>query len=88
MAPPALIADLLAFVADTHLSDEAFDRQALALFAHQFQHNLPFQRFCQQRGKTLRTVKTWRDIPAVPISAFNSAALPIPGTWIRMRSSP
>lgn len=75
MAPPALIADLLAFLADTHPSDEAFDRQALALFAHQFQHNLPFQRFCQQRGKTLRTVKSWRDIPAVPISAFKALTL-------------
>lgn len=75
MAPPALIADLLAFLADTYPSDEAFDRQALALFAHQFQYNLPFQRFCQQRGKTLRTVKSWRDIPAVPISAFKALTL-------------
>jgi hypothetical protein len=75
MAPSALIADLLAFLADNNPSDEAFDRQALALFAHQFQHNLPFQRFCQQRGKTLRTVKSWRDIPAVPISAFKALTL-------------
>ncbi|RZJ25976.1 MAG: long-chain fatty acid--CoA ligase, partial [Haliea sp.] len=75
MAPSALIADLLAFLADNTPSDETFDRQALALFAHQFQHNLPFQRFCQQRGKTLRTVKSWRDIPAVPISAFKALTL-------------
>lgn len=75
MAPSPLIADLLAFLADTTPSDEAFDQQALALFAHQFQHNLPFQRFCQQRGKTLRTVKSWRDIPAVPISAFKALTL-------------
>jgi hypothetical protein len=75
MAPSALIADLLAFLATDTPSDEAFDRQALALFAHQFQHNLPFQRFCQQRGKTVRTVKSWRDIPAVPISAFKALTL-------------
>ncbi|MDP2819333.1 MAG: long-chain fatty acid--CoA ligase [Polaromonas sp.] len=75
MAPPALIADLLAFLACDNPSDEAFNRQALALFAHQFQHNLPFQRFCQQRGKTLRTVKSWRNIPAVPISAFKALTL-------------
>ena len=75
MAPSALIADLLAFLAGDTPSDEAFDKQALALFAHQFQHNLPFQRFCQQRGKTLRTVKSWRDIPAVPISAFKALTL-------------
>ncbi len=75
MAPSALIADLLAFLAADNPSDEAFDQQALALFAHQFQNNLPFQRFCQQRGKTLRTVKSWRDIPAVPISAFKALTL-------------
>lgn len=75
MASSPLIADLLAFLADTHPSDQAFDQQALALFAHQFQHNLPFQRFCQQRGKTLRTVRSWRDIPAVPISAFKALTL-------------
>lgn len=75
MAPSALIADLLAFLATNNPSDEAFDRQALAVFAHQFQHNLPFQRFCRQRGKTLRTVKSWRDIPAVPISAFKALTL-------------
>ena len=75
MAPSPLIADLLAFLAAEHPSDDVFDQQALALFAHQFQHNLPFQRFCQQRGKTVRTVKTWRDIPAVPISAFKALTL-------------
>lgn len=75
MAPSKLIADLRAFLAADNPSDDAFDRQALALFAHQYQHNLPFQRFCQQRGKTLRTVATWRDIPAVPISAFKALTL-------------
>lgn len=75
MVPPKLIAELLAFLASDNPSDEAFDRQALALFAHQFQHNGPFQRFCQQRGKTLRTVKSWHDIPAVPISAFKALTL-------------
>lgn len=75
MVPPKLIAELLAFLADDNPSDEAFDRQALALFAHQFQHNGPFQRFCQQRGKTLRTVKSWHDIPAAPISAFKALTL-------------
>ncbi|MDO9358031.1 MAG: long-chain fatty acid--CoA ligase [Polaromonas sp.] len=75
MAPPTLIADLLAFLATDAPPDEAFDQQALAIFAHQFQHNLPFQRFCRQRGKTLRTVRGWRDIPAVPISAFKALTL-------------
>jgi len=75
MALSPLIAELHAFLAADHPSDDAFNQQALALFAHQYQHNLPFQRFCQQRGKTLRTVKSWRDIPAVPISAFKALSL-------------
>ena len=75
MASSTLIAELLAFLAADNPSDEAFNRQALSLFAHQFQHNLPFQRFCQQRGKTLRSVRSWRDIPAVPISAFKALTL-------------
>ena len=75
MLPTKLIAELRAYLAAAHPSDDEFDRQALALFAHQYQHNLPFQRFCQQRGKTMRTVKSWRDIPAVPISAFKALTL-------------
>lgn len=75
MLPTKLIAELRAYLAAAHPSDDEFDRQALALFTHQYQHNLPFQRFCQQRGKTMRTVKSWRDIPAVPISAFKALTL-------------
>lgn len=56
-------------------SEASFDRLALALFGHQFRHNLPFQRYCQQRGKTPRTVKRWQDIPAVPINAFKDLTL-------------
>lgn len=75
MAPSPLIADLQAYLAADHPSEDVFDRLALALFAHQYQHNPPFQRFCQQRGKTVRTVKSWCDIPAVPISAFKALTL-------------
>lgn len=78
-SPQALLADivddLLAFMAQEGASDEAFNQQALRLFSHQFQRNLAFQRFSRQRGKTPRTVKTWRDIPAVPISAFKALTL-------------
>ncbi|HYE40278.1 MAG TPA: long-chain fatty acid--CoA ligase, partial [Ramlibacter sp.] len=34
-----------------------------------------FRRFCQLRGIAPRTVRTWRDIPAVPISAFKEVTL-------------
>jgi hypothetical protein len=59
----------------THDSDESFNRLALNLFSFQFQYNLPYQQFCKRRKKTPFTVRSWMDIPAVPISAFKEAAL-------------
>ncbi|MEP6964480.1 MAG: long-chain fatty acid--CoA ligase [Polaromonas sp.] len=70
-----MVEGMVAFMAQDGASDEAFNRQALALFAHQFAYNAPFQRFCRQRGKTPRTVRAWQDIPAVPISAFKALSL-------------
>ena len=67
--------DVLAFMARPACSADEFDALALRLFAHQYQHNAAFQRFCLQRGKTARTVRTWRDIPAVPINAFKQLTL-------------
>lgn len=63
-------ADILEFIAQDGCTDEQFDRLALSLFAYQYRANAPFRRFCQQRGATVRNVKSWHDIPAVPIDAF------------------
>ncbi|WP_448203896.1 LuxE/PaaK family acyltransferase [Azospirillum sp. sgz302134] len=70
-----IVDDLLAFIAADGASEDDFNRLALAVFAHQFEHNLPYRRFATQRGKTVRTVRSWREIPAVPISAFKDLAL-------------
>jgi hypothetical protein len=70
-----LVADLLEFIAMDGCTDAQFDQMALRLFAHQFVANAPFQSFCRLRGITARHVKTWSDIPAVPIDAFK--ALPL-----------
>ncbi len=70
-----VIAELLAFIAVSDTAEAAFDRVALQLFAYQFEHNLAFRRFASHRGRTVRTVRTWRDIPAVPISAFKDLTL-------------
>jgi hypothetical protein len=70
-----LIKDLLAFIAQPSATSEQFNALALRLFAHQFEHNLALQRYGQQRGKAPRTVKSWRDIPAVPINAFKDLTL-------------
>ena len=71
----ALVSELLAFIARPAVSDDDFNALALKLFAHQFEHNRPFQKFCQGRGKTPRVVKSWQDIPAVPINAFKDLTL-------------
>ena len=70
-----ITSELRSFIARTAVSDEEFNALALRLFARQFALNLPYQRFCQLRGKTPRLVKTWRDIPAVPIDAFKEFTL-------------
>ncbi|MCZ8252088.1 MAG: long-chain fatty acid--CoA ligase [Hylemonella sp.] len=67
--------ELLAFIARDAVSEADFNALALRLYAHQFQHNPAFQKFCQQRGRTPRTVKRWREIPAVPINGFKDLTL-------------
>lgn len=66
---------LLAFLAQDGCTDARFDALALELFARQHAENAAFRRFCQLRGATPRTVKSWRDIPAVPINAFKEVTL-------------
>lgn len=70
-----LVEALLAFIAQDGCSDAQFDAMALRVFAHQHANNAAYRRFCQLRGTTPRTVKGWRDIPAVPISAFKEVTL-------------
>jgi hypothetical protein len=55
--------------------DTRFESLALALFAHQFERCAPYRRFCEGRGRTPRTVASWREIPAVPTGAFKEIAL-------------
>lgn len=52
-----------------------FEALALAVFAYQFRHNLPYRRFCLSRGQTPATVTRWQDIPAVPTIAFKELDL-------------
>jgi phenylacetate-coenzyme A ligase PaaK-like adenylate-forming protein len=72
---PVLLHDLLNFIEGPPADDATFNGMALRLFQHQYQHNLPFQKVCQQRGRTPRTVRDWRDIPPVPIQAFKDLTL-------------
>jgi hypothetical protein len=70
-----LVQALLAFMAQDGCTDAQFDALALRLFAHQYENNESFRRFCQGRGATPRRVHGWRDIPAVPINGFKELTL-------------
>lgn len=70
-----LVADILDLIAADGCTDGQFDELALRLFAHQYAANAPYRSFCQRRGATVRNVKSWRDIPAVPIDAFKATEL-------------
>lgn len=75
MSQDAIVAALLDFIAAEGADDAQFNAMALELFAYQFENNAPFQKFARSRGKTPRMVKSWVDIPAVPINAFKTMDL-------------
>ncbi|MBB6444083.1 LuxE/PaaK family acyltransferase [Bacillus benzoevorans] len=70
-----IIEELSPFIKKNQPSEEAFNKLALRIFSYQYQHNLPYQVFCRQKGKTPRLVKDWRDIPFVPMNAFKEVPL-------------
>ncbi|RYE27840.1 MAG: long-chain fatty acid--CoA ligase, partial [Hyphomicrobiales bacterium] len=70
-----IIAGLSAFIALPGAPEAAFEAMALKVFAYQFRNNEPYKRFCLQRGRTPLSVRRWRDIPAVPITAFKDLTL-------------
>ena len=70
-----LVTELLEFIAQDGCTDAQFDQLALKLFAHQYGANAAYRSFCQRRSATVRSVKSWADIPAVPIDAFKATEL-------------
>lgn len=73
----AIERELLAWMRDEpeRRDDARFERLALALFAFQFEANVPYGRFCTVRGATPDRIRSWRDIPAVPTGAFKELPL-------------
>lgn len=56
--------------------DAAFDEHARALCAYQLERNAPYARYAGTRGvDPAHLPATWREIPAVPASAFKDATL-------------
>lgn len=60
---------------EMELSEEDFASLASRAFDFQFRSNPTYAAFCRGRGATPESVESWREIPAVPTSAFK--ALPI-----------
>ena len=56
--------------------EAAFDAHARALFAYQVRHNEPYARYAAACGfSAAKPPRSWREIPAVPASAFKDATL-------------
>lgn len=56
--------------ARARLSESEFDALARRVFAWQMAENGAYRRFCEARGRTPKTIGSWREIPAVPATAF------------------
>jgi hypothetical protein len=56
-------------------TDAEFDAVARDVFAFQFEANAVYRAFCAQQKRTPQTVRHWKEIPAVPTSAFKEFAL-------------
>ena len=52
------------------ISERDFNNLALSLFTLQFEHNAILRRLSEARRVSPRTLADWRQIPAVPTSAF------------------
>ena len=59
----------------TEPAEAEFDELARALFALQFESVAPYRRVCAARGVTPETVRHWREIPAMPTTAFKELEL-------------
>jgi hypothetical protein len=56
---------------------EDFDELAGLAFAFQYERVAPFRRLCDARGATPGKLGSWREVPAVPTSAFRSLELTV-----------
>lgn len=71
----AAILEMIHKGSDQARDDVAFNALALRLFAYQFQSNSAYRKFCERRQKTPGTVRSWLEIPPVPIAAFKELTL-------------
>ncbi|MED4056873.1 CoF synthetase [Niallia taxi] len=55
--------------------EQDFNTLSLQLFNYQFQHNLPYKKYCQTKKRTPLTVKHWLHIPPMPIQGYKELTL-------------
>ncbi len=60
---------------DAPSTDAEFNDLAQAVFAFQFAHNGIYRAYCERLQHTPQTIQHWKDIPAVPTSAFKDFAI-------------
>ncbi len=66
---------LSAFIKDQQPTEERFNQLALSLFALQFASVEPYRQFCGSRNISPGNLNDWREIPALPTSAFKELEL-------------
>ena len=74
----ALDEDIRAFIEDQGEEaaiEERFGALALELFAYQFEHNPAYRRYCRSRRAEPGRLRSWSEIPAVPLRAFKELTL-------------
>ncbi len=57
---------------DPRVTDDAFERVALDVFRYQFERVTAYRRFCEGRSVDPDRVRTWQEIPAIPLEAFKA----------------
>lgn len=74
-----------AYIQDPTVDD--FDALARDIFTYQFRANEPYADYCRRRGVGPDDVRSWRDIPPLPVSAFKEVSLTCAPPRITFRTS-
>lgn len=59
----------------SHPAEDEFNDLALQVAAYQVEYNPVMRRFYRQQGVTLRSLRNWSAIPAMPIVGFKELTL-------------
>ncbi|HTS16410.1 MAG TPA: long-chain fatty acid--CoA ligase [Verrucomicrobiae bacterium] len=81
---------LIACGVTTPTTDEEFNRLAREVFAFQYERCAPYRAYCDRVKWTPQNVSHWKQIPAVPTSAFKDFALtcfPVAGAVAEFHTS-